>query len=321
MPRLITLVDTIAVLFLSVQLSGCVASAPTKSDETAVSSSPAATVPLLQARLVPQRNDVTRLYIYRPQRLLGAFAKPVVIVNDYWFGRADQSTYSPLRPGAVFVIDSQAPIQRAWLYQSGSEDREHQLTLPADSGRTHYLRLHMHPTYVSLEEVDTQTAVAEINQLQLSGYFDLPAAPPEHVLIDHSHPAYTVLLGFSTSQLADITAKLNAAGTNTADINIIDWSAFRTNPQDQLAGRIQHDDYPDSDTISGVLELVRRFPGTAIGLTWNGGIAITRNDYRHAEQSYQQYQKDPTGYEQQRSRDPRRDPVYPDNHLRPLLGW
>jgi hypothetical protein len=321
MPRLITLMGTITVLLLSVQLSGCVASAPTKPDATATSSSSATPVPALQARLAPQRDGVTRLYIYRPQRLLGALGKPVVIINDYWFGKAGQSAYSPLSPGAVFVVDSLAPIHRAWLYQGGSEDRQHQLSLPAGSGRTHYLRLQMHPTYASLKEVDARTAVAEIDQLQLSGYFGLPAAPSEHVLIDRSQLAYTVLFGFTTAQQAAITTKLKAAGTNASDINIIDWPAFRADPQGHLAGRILHNDYPDADTIAGLLELVRRFPGTPIGLTWNGGIAFTRNDYRHAEQTYQQYQQNPTGYEQQRSRDPRRDPVYPDNHLRPLLGW
>jgi len=95
----------------------------------------------------------------------------------------------------------------------------------------------------------------------------------------------------------------------------------KINVDKYVRGRIAKDDYPGSGVVSGIVALLDKYPGGPIGLTWNGGVAITYNDYQHAKKTYQKYLADPSEYERTRTHDPRLDPVNPRGHLGPLLGW
>lgn len=136
-----------------------------------------------------------------------------------------------------------------------------------------------------------------------------------HVVIEQTTPAYTVFAGLTDEQKAKFDAQ------RPADSELVDWPDFPADAEKHVTARIVHDDYPNVDVTAGVLALIRRYPGAPIGLTWNGGIAITYNDYRHAETGYAMYQKDPKAYEAWRPHDRRADPIHPLNHLGPLLGW
>jgi hypothetical protein len=82
-----------------------------------------------------------------------------------------------------------------------------------------------------------------------------------------------------------------------------------------------HDDYPESKVVEGIIELLRRYASTPFGLTWNGGVALTFNDYEHAKRIHKKYLSDPEEYAATRLEDPRRDPIHPKAHFAALLGW
>lgn len=142
-----------------------------------------------------------------------------------------------------------------------------------------------------------------------------PLTAGDEVVIDASHPAYTVFIGIPAGRSAAVHAKLASAPPR---VTIIAWQAFSADPKRYVAAHIRRNDYPDQRAAAGVVELLHRYPSTPIGLTWNGGIAITRNDYRFAERTYQQFQADPNASVRPEKR---ADPVNPQGHLGPLLGW
>jgi hypothetical protein len=96
---------------------------------------------------------------------------------------------------------------------------------------------------------------------------------------------------------------------------------FREESTTRLSGLVLKNDYPDIDLRAALLELLIRFPGKPIGITWNGGIAITANDYREAETRLSRFREDPARHERERPTDPAGDRLHPLNHLGPLLGW
>lgn len=150
------------------------------------------------------------------------------------------------------------------------------------------------------------------------GCASVPLSGGDFVLIDRTDDAYTVYAGIPKNKLGEIQAKLANAPQG---ITLVTWEAFSRNSDEYVKTRIVKDEYPESRTTAGVVELVRKFPGTPIGLTWNGGIAITHMDYQHAKRIYARYKADPASYERIGKGEPRADPINPKSHLGPLLGW
>ena len=150
------------------------------------------------------------------------------------------------------------------------------------------------------------------------GCASIPLSSGDFVLIDRTEDAYTVYVGISKNKLDENKIKLTIAPQGIA---LVTWEAFIQNSDKYVKTQIVKDEYPESRTTAGVVELVRKFPGNPIGLTWNGGIAITYLDYQHAKRIYEQYKADPASYERIAKRDPRADPINPKGHLGPLLGW
>ncbi len=140
----------------------------------------------------------------------------------------------------------------------------------------------------------------------------------DFVVVDGTEKAYTVYALIPKNRLDEIRAKLSNVPQG---IVLLSWETFMQNSDKYIKAQIAKNEYPESRAIAGVVKLVRKFPGTPIGLTWNGGIAITYNDYQHAKSIYEQYKADPAMYERNRNRDPRNDPINPKGHLGPLLGW
>lgn len=150
------------------------------------------------------------------------------------------------------------------------------------------------------------------------GCASLPLSSSDFVLIDRTDDAYAVYAGIPKEKHDEIKAQLSTAPQG---IDLVAWQVFVKNSDDYIKAKILADDYPGSRTIPGVVELVRRFPGTPVGITWNGGIAITTRDYQHAKRLYEQYKADPASYERIRKPDSHADPINPKSHLGPLLGW
>ena len=118
----------------------------------------------------------TRIFVYRPQRVVGMYGSAVVIVNGKWMGDAAHPSDNTnlLLPGAVFVVDSPADVTRVWWSQGGKgEEKDKALTLRAAETRTWYLRWGMAPTHGFLEVTPEDQAVGEIEPLRFSGYVKL----------------------------------------------------------------------------------------------------------------------------------------------------
>jgi len=141
------------------------------------------------------------------------------------------------------------------------------------------------------------------------------------VLIENKEAAYTVYFGIPKDIRDEDLEEIQAIESVEEEVRLISWEDFEQNIDEFVTAKIVKNDYEDSQVVKGIVELVQMYPMTPFGLTWNGGIALMFSDYEHAKRIYQQYQADPDEYEETRNRDPKGDPINPQNHLGPLLGW
>jgi hypothetical protein len=145
----------------------------------------------------------------------------------------------------------------------------------------------------------------------------LRAAKPAFVVIDRSETAYTVFLAIPDEKLQDVKSRI--AGKQ--DLILVEWSALAQGKDEHLSSRILKNEYEDSRVVDGILQLLERYPGSPFGLTWNGGVAISYKDYQYAKKTYEKYRTSPEDYERGRVQDPPADPLRPQSHFGPLLGW
>jgi hypothetical protein len=143
------------------------------------------------------------------------------------------------------------------------------------------------------------------------------AADGSFVLIDKNEQAYTVFMVIPEDKVQEVEARFKEGG----EVILVTWHDFSDRQDEFIASRIKKDEYTGSRAVEGISALLEKYPGVPFGLTWNGGIAFTYNDYQHAKRTYNLFANDPEEYERNRIRDPRRDPVKPEWHLGPLLGW
>lgn len=148
-----------------------------------------------------------------------------------------------------------------------------------------------------------------------------PEAPaqPAWMLVDTSSAAYTVLMSLPEDLPEDELATIKARVTKQTNVQFIPWDEFRTSAQNAIAGRIIKNDYPDIDLFTGIIEILTIYARTPLGVTWNGGIAMTAIDYQYADKMYLTYQTNSEEYERVRKKDPKADPVNPHNHFKALL--
>jgi hypothetical protein len=126
------------------------------------------------------------------------------------------------------------------------------------------------------------------------------------VMIETKEQAFTVFqpaVGMSLDRLQRLVAEHNAADT----VRIVAWADLPAAVQEEAAKVVRRDDFPGQPTIPGILCLLRKAPAPW-GITWNGGIALTRNDYDYARRSYAS-QEPPAAH----------SPVDPRGHL-PAFG-
>ena len=137
----------------------------------------------------------------------------------------------------------------------------------------------------------------------------------EFVVIDRSEPAFIVFTGIPKTldekKIEEIKMKVSGKETLT----MLSWPEFLVRVDEYARSVMLRNDYPNIRVVDGIVCLVASQQGTGApwGLTWNGCIALTFNDYQHARRSYQSYKKNPADYEA--LRDPRADPVHPGGHL------
>jgi hypothetical protein len=137
----------------------------------------------------------------------------------------------------------------------------------------------------------------------------------KYVVIDQSEPAFIVFTGIpvdiDNAQLEEIRLKVS----NREALTMLPWQQFLENLDEYSQLVILRNDYPNIKTVNGIVCLIASKQGTGApwGLTWNGGIALSYNDYQHARRTYESFQAAPESY--QPILDPNRDPVHPRGHL------
>lgn len=274
-------------------------------------------------------SEKTRIHIYRPQSFLGAAARPRVIVNGKWIGGTTDPPTTLLTPGSIFMIDSPNQQNSIWLQQGKSKEREKPPVFTSEYGGDIYLRFSMKPTSSYLAPVEKNTAIEEIQSLKFVGHFafskDLSTVcnlvPPntknDFVVISKENSAYTVFVGISEEKKNDAKGQYE----NNRNIEIVPFESFLKDRGKYVGQHVIKDEYPNSQALDGIVELISRFPGTPVGLTWNGGVAITRNDYKFAEDTFYRFDSDPENYKKASNENKRADPINPRVHLDPLLCW
>jgi tetratricopeptide (TPR) repeat protein len=145
--------------------------------------------------------------------------------------------------------------------------------------------------------------------------------PPtsQFVIVDGTKPAYTLLAGIPEGIPKEDLEGLKEEIAGSKGAVLLTWEEFIRDVDTHITSRILKNEYPGSHLEKELITLLKVMPGVPIGLTWNGGIAFTGNDYEYANASYTEYVDNPAEYERTRERDRRKDPLHPGNHLGPLM--
>lgn len=131
--------------------------------------------PYADIKLPSQAPGTARIFIYRPQAIVGSRGSAIVIVDGKWMGNpANPIQENHLLPGSVFAVDSAAKLARVWWYQPGrGEEKDQVIEVSADRASRWYLRWDLKPTHGYLQPVDESTALKEIQGLRFSAYVNL----------------------------------------------------------------------------------------------------------------------------------------------------
>lgn len=134
------------------------------------------------------------------------------------------------------------------------------------------------------------------------------------IVIYRTQASYSNILRFPAEARESVKA-----ATQGVRAELVDWSAFKSDPQRYLAPLVIKNEYPASDLAKELLALLEGKSGLGFAVTWTGGIAVTREDRLHAERSYALFRQNPDEYERTKvSSDRARDPVHPENRLSQL---
>ena len=137
----------------------------------------------------------------------------------------------------------------------------------------------------------------------------------QFVIVDQSEPAFTVFRGIPNNFDKNKFEKIKQIVSSRETLIMLTWEKFLKSVTKYARSVILRNDYPNIRIVDGLVCLVASKQGTGApwGITWNGGIALTFNDYQHARRTYKSYKANPATYKP--IRDPRRDPVNPNGHL------
>lgn len=107
------------------------------------------------------------------------------------------------------------------------------------------------------------------------------------ICVDQGQPAWTLIYGVLPQDAARPCARKEMKKIEAREFPEL---------QRSLRGWLLHEFQPEADVIARVFALARQQPGMPVGLTWDGGMAITANDYTAAERRLVAYRADPRGY-------------------------
>ena len=132
-----------------------------------------------------------------------------------------------------------------------------------------------------------------------------PPAPAEFVLVDTREPAFVVFNPVPPNRSEALVKRVIAESGRPDALRYISWSDFPAAIRSAAEAVIIRNDFHGTALPGGIVCLMSRAPGSW-GITWNGGIAVTRTDYDHARASYATRTAETSS------------PVDPRTHLAPL---
>lgn len=135
------------------------------------------------------------------------------------------------------------------------------------------------------------------------------------VVVDQRESAFVIFSGIAAEAGEATLARARSDVAAQAGVDIVSWTQFLDGLDGYAASVVVRNDYPSVSVADGVACLVAKAPGSPWGLTWNGGIALSRLDYEHVRSTYAAYQAGEAGA----PLDPPADPVHPGGFL-PAFG-
>jgi hypothetical protein len=256
------------------------------------------------------------VYVYRTYTTVGSALLDTVSIDDQRLGTVGPNTclFGNIEPGSHIMTVSDNKFSKVAKFD-------------AKAGNLYFFKVHyssgLFDIQLNVEPVNEREGREKIIGYKLSGDNMIDRASivkslnVDYVLIAHKVAAYTVFVIIPKGKIESVKMKIQTE----KEMEMVVRDDFTHHLDKYVKAKILKDDYPGSMVVEGIPELLGKYPETPVGLTWNGGIAITVNDYRHAEKTLKQYQNNPAEYEHVKIQDSRLDPVNPKNHLGPLLGW
>jgi hypothetical protein len=143
-------------------------------------------------------------------------------------------------------------------------------------------------------------------------------AEPASVLVDPSQGFATVYVALPADLPAEAMQEVQDFLRAHEGAYLEPWKSFVADLPRHVTSHIRKNDYPEVDAAESLVLLLRNFELEEIGLTWNGGVAITLKAFAFAARTYEAYQNDDRFVA--RPRNNFIDPVHPWNQTRPLLN-
>lgn len=151
----------------------------------------------------------------------------------------------------------------------------------------------------------------------LASWHGIATSEPGYVIVDASEKHATTYISLPKAIPQDKLQEIRGKIAAVPGAYLETWAAFNADLQRHVLRNIRKNEYPEVETAEELVALLGKLEGASIGLTWNGGFALTYNDYMHAQRTYARFAKDPAFVA--RPADRRADPVNPGNHTEPLL--
>jgi len=134
---------------------------------------------------------------------------------------------------------------------------------------------------------NTDSEVGELNPFGEIHEIDELGEDDSLVLIDRTNPAYVMYLHLPQEELFEILALLDEPESAQTVADLVGWQPFVAQYEQYTIVHTIRQDYPEVRVAEGLVALLEHYLGLPFGLTWNGGIALTSNDYAFTVASYE----------------------------------
>ncbi|MCX7794363.1 MAG: MalM family protein [Thermodesulfovibrionales bacterium] len=145
--------------------------------------------------------------------------------------------------------------------------------------------------------------------------------PKDFIIIDYREKAFTIFIMIPEEGIEKVKENIK----DKKDIDILSLEEFTTNLHNFIESRIIKNEYKDSKIEQIVLNYLYKHPGFPLGVAWNGGLVITKDDAEYAKSMHQLYINNPAEYERSKIQESPNDPLNPqriiDTHFGPIFEW